>query len=147
MLQLNTWLCQLLLYPSTQPGNATAIDCLAQHCYQRFTTAIQARALCFTAIQAWALFKPMHSRREILSLRSPKQEWEPGHQPPIYRLLGSPGLRVSGAPMTSWNDVREGLRVSEMATGIGAPRLKDRSVGRVSGSPRWRHEEGLRVSE
>ena len=83
MLQLNTRLHLLLLYLSSQPGNATAIECLVQHCYHRFTTAIQARALCSTAIQARALFKPIHSRREILSLRSPKQEWEPGHQPSI----------------------------------------------------------------
>jgi len=46
-----------------------------QHCYCQFTTAIQARALCFIAIQARAPFKPIHSKREVLSLRSPKQEW------------------------------------------------------------------------
>ena len=37
-----------------------------QHCYCPYTTAIQARALCFTAIQARALFKPIHSRSCLL---------------------------------------------------------------------------------
>jgi len=48
-----------------------------QHCYCQFTTAIQARALCFTAIQARALFKPMQSRREVLSQCKPMERCSP----------------------------------------------------------------------
>ena len=50
-------------------------------------------------------------------------------------FIGFWGLRVSGSPMTSWNDVREGLRVSEMTSQGGAPGLRDDVTRRDSGSP------------